>query len=275
MLYGRKVEEISSLKQNLKLGQENSMTDKLRVAALDTETSFNIGFFWRPGYNLTIGPEAILEERQMLCVCWEFLDSNKRFELKWDGESDYELIKELGRVLREDIDVVVAHNGDRFDLKWIKARTLYHRLPPITNVTSIDTLKLCRSNFNLNSNKLDYVAKFLNVGGKMATGGIQLWKDVFIHKSDKALDKMVRYCHRDVRILKKAFKEILPYCDKLPIHMGIAKGGDRDDCPMCGSSHVHKHSKIPGKVGMHQKYRCQKAGCGHVWKDNRKIKEIK
>jgi hypothetical protein len=38
---------------------------------------------------------------------------------------------------------------------------------------TIDTLKWARKYFNFNSNKLDYIAKYLGVGQKMDTGGLR------------------------------------------------------------------------------------------------------
>jgi predicted RNA-binding Zn-ribbon protein involved in translation (DUF1610 family) len=246
--------------------------DKPKIIFLDIETSYNKCAVWSPGYNLTVTPESILKERGIICVCYEYMDSPKRYELRWDeNQCDKQLLIELGKVLHE-ADLAIGHNGDAFDLKWIKTRIAHHGLPPLTNIASVDTLKLCRSNFRLNSNKLDYAAKFFGCGGKMSTGGLKLWMDIVENKCPHAMEKMVKYCHRDVRILKNFFKRILPYVDKLPVNLAILKGGTRDDCPSCGSKHVHKHGFRVKSIGKYQKYKCN--NCAHVFVDGRMVKDV-
>ena len=64
------------------------------------------------------------------------------------------------------------------------------------------TLKLSRSKFKFNSNKLDYIAKYLGMGEKIKTE-FGLWKDIVLNKDKDAMAKMVKYCQQDVRLLEK------------------------------------------------------------------------
>jgi DNA polymerase elongation subunit (family B) len=240
-----------------------------KLLVLDIETSPNVGYFWRPGYNVTLNHSNIVEERKIICVSYKYLGKDKVYNLKWDrNQCDKKLLEKLGPVIAQS-DGLIMHNGDRFDLPWIKGRILHHELPPLNNVQTIDTLKLARSNFNLNSNTLDYVSKFLGNEGKLPTD-FGLWKSIM--KGDrKALKYMCEYCDQDVVELEKVFMKLLPYFDKLPINLAILNGGTRDDCPCCGSHKVHRHSIKVTKVGRYQKYQCQ--SCGHVFADSRMLKE--
>ncbi|NBW15692.1 MAG: hypothetical protein EBR82_47670, partial [Caulobacteraceae bacterium] len=130
------------------------------------------------------------------------------------------------------------HNCDRFDLKWLKTRCLYHRIPMYPSYTTLDTLKVARSQFSLNSNKLDYIAKFLGFGGKMETGGFDLWKAIVLDKCRKSLDKMVKYCKRDVILLEKVYEELRTYAPH-KFNYAVAYGGERADCPNCESVRTH------------------------------------
>jgi DNA polymerase elongation subunit (family B) len=244
---------------------------KPSIVFFDIETSYNTAAVWSCGYNITVAPEHVLDERKIICICWQYMDSAEVHYLTWDEETqcDREMLSEFINVLN-DCDLAIGHNGDRFDLKWIKTRAAYHKLQPVTNVVTVDTLKLIKSNFHLNSNKLDYAVQYFQCGGKMATGGLKLWKRVMAGDA-VALDKMVRYCKRDVKILKAFFKRILPYVDRLPINLAILRGGTRDDCPKCASTHVHKSGFRVKTVGKYQRYHCQ--GCGHKWTDSRMLKE--
>jgi hypothetical protein len=142
----------------------------------------------------------------------------------------------------------VAHNGDRFDLKWIRTRALIHGISVMPSPKSIDTLKWAKKYFNFNSNKLDYIAKFLNVGAKMDTGGLDLWKDIVFRKDQEALDKMVKYCKMDVEVLESVFNKLNAYT--LANHnYAVQHGGDKYECPECGGINVKYNKKVVTTAG--------------------------
>ena len=166
-------------------------------------------------------------------IAYKWAGKKKVYCLTWDAEqNDRDMILEFMDVMNS-ADELVAHNGDNFDIKWVRTRCLKHRIPALPTYTSIDTLKSCRALFTMYSNKLDEVAKFLGIPGKMATGGIQLWKDVIEHKSEAALRKMSRYCKRDVVLLEEVFDILNPY---MPVKSRI--DADITFCPECGSKNL-------------------------------------
>jgi len=66
----------------------------------DIETSFNIGIFWRAGYNQSIRPDDIIHERAIICVCWKWEGEDKVYSLTWDkNQSDKNLLEEFIKVL--------------------------------------------------------------------------------------------------------------------------------------------------------------------------------
>ena len=104
-----------------------------------------------------------------------------------------------------------GHNADAFDAKHIRTRCMYHNIKLKAKHNSIDTLKLARAAFKMNSNKLNYIGQFLNVGSKIETGGLQLWKDIIEHKDKQALKRMVNYCCGDVLLLEKVYNKVKEY----------------------------------------------------------------
>jgi uncharacterized protein YprB with RNaseH-like and TPR domain len=140
-------------------------------------------------------------------------------------------------------DEIVAHNGDRFDLKWVRTRALYHGIDVMPFVKTIDTLKWAKKYFNFNSNKLDYIAKLLQVGAKMDTGGLDLWKDIVFRKDMEALAKMVEYCKMDVEVLEAVFNKLNSYL--APQHnYAVQHGGEKYECPECGGTNFYFNKKV-------------------------------
>lgn len=211
-----------------------------RVLIYDIETSPNIGWFWRAGYKLNISPDNIIKERAIICVSYKWLGEDQVFNLTWDkNQNDKFLIEQFVEVLNE-ADLIVAHNGDRFDLKWLKTRALFHRIPMLPNYKQFDTLKVAKSKLLLNSNRLDYIAKFLGYEGKNHTS-IDLWLDIIYKKSKVAMNTMLEYCDEDVRQLEKVYKE-LRYLDNPRLHEGVMIGKTKQTSPITGSVNI-KHIK--------------------------------
>jgi len=202
----------------------------------DIETSPNVGLFFTAGYKLNIGYDSIIKERAIICICYKWEDDREVKYLHWDSKQcDKKMLKQFIEVANE-ADELVGHNGDKFDLAWIRTRCLYHRIAMFPNYTTIDTLKISRSKFKFNSNRLDYIANFLGVGSKIKTD-YGLWKDILLKNDKVAMTKMIKYCQMDVKILEKVFKEMSVHLPPKS-HYGMTFGQDKGSCPECGSDEL-------------------------------------
>lgn len=214
----------------------------------DIETSFNVGIFWRSGYNLTINPGDIIHERAIICICYKWEGKDEVHSLQWDkNQCDKSMLNKFIKVMAQ-ADEIVAHNGDRFDMKWLRTRCLLHNIimPPVYN--TIDTLKEAKRYFNFNSNKLDYIAKFLHVGAKLQTGGLDLWKDIVFKKDKEAMSKMVEYCKMDVIVLEAVFNKLNLYTQP-KVNYAVLHGGDKHECPQCGGNNIRYNKKKTTAAG--------------------------
>jgi DNA polymerase elongation subunit (family B) len=200
----------------------------------DIETSPNIGLFWTAGFKLNITPESIIKERAIICICYKWAGEDKVYSLHWDTNQDDKKLLEKFIAVANEADELVGHNGDRFDLPWIRTRCLFHRIPVFPTYTTLDTLKNARSKFKFNSNKLDYIAKFLGIGQKTHTG-YDLWKKVVLDKDKESLAYMIEYCKNDVELLEQVYNEMSTYIPS-KTHHGVANGGEKYSCPECGSN---------------------------------------
>lgn len=202
----------------------------------DIETSPNIGLFWEAGYKKNIDYSNIIKERAIICICYKWEDSKDVGYLTWDSKQcDKKMLLKFIEIANS-ADEMVGHNGDKFDLAWIRTRCLFHRINVFPVYTTIDTLKLSRSKFKFNSNKLDYIAKYLGMGEKIKTE-FGLWKAIVLNKDKEAMAKMVKYCQQDVRLLEKVYKELSTHIFA-KTHYGVIFGEDRGSCPECGSDEI-------------------------------------
>lgn len=221
-----------------------------KILIYDIETSPNIGWFWRAGYKQSIGTHQIIKERAVICVSYKWLNEDEVYNLTWDNNQDDKfLIEQFIEVLNE-ADLIVAHNGDRFDLKWLRTRALYHGLHKemLPNYKQFDTLKVAKSKLYLNSNRLDYIAKLLGHKGKHEMQP-EDWHNVVLLKDKKALKKMLAYCDEDVRQLEKIYNE-LQYLDNPKLHVGVLNGLSKQTSPITGSLNIEHIKEVTTNRGI-------------------------
>jgi len=202
----------------------------------DIETSPNIVYAWRIGYNLNITPENIIDERKIICISYKWQHEDKIHTLTWDkNQCDRQMLSDFISVANK-ADELIAHNGDRFDIKWIRTRSIFHRVPMFPHYKTLDTLKKAKSGFNFNSNKLDYIAQFLGVGAKVKHSGFDMWVQV-MKGSKSAMDEMVNYCESDIIVLEDVFLTMQNYI-KPNTHNGVINNNLKYSCPCCGSEEI-------------------------------------
>lgn len=207
----------------------------------DIETSPNIGLFWQAGFKQSISYENIITERSVICICYKWEDDKEVHWLTWDKKKCDKAMLQKFIAVANVADELVAHNGDKFDLPWIRTRCLLHGIELFPQYVTIDTLKIARQKFRFNSNRLNYIAQYLGIGSKIKTE-FNLWKDVLLNNDRQALDKMVKYCQEDVRLLEKVYTKLK---DHYPhkTHYGVIFGQDRGSCPECGSEDLVKSKR--------------------------------
>lgn len=208
---------------------------KIKRLFFDIETAPNIGLFWSAGWKERIDYDNIIQERAIICICYKW-EGEKPQALTWDkNQCDKDMLQKFIKIANR-ADELIAHNGDKFDMAWIRTRCLHHRIPMFPSYTTIDTLKISRSKFRFNSNRIDYIGKYLGIGQKIKTT-FSLWKDIVLRKDKEAMAKMVKYCKGDVTLLEKVYK-ILKNHIAPKTHAGVLSGKEKTSCSECGSDNT-------------------------------------
>lgn len=188
-------------------------------------------------------PDAIIQDWYIICACWKWHGENEvysvsllddpLFEPGANHRNDLHIVRKLHEILNE-ADFIVAQNGDAFDIKKLQARMIYHNLPPLPKIPSVDTLKEARKSFKFSSNKLDYIGQHLDLGAKMDTEK-GLWMRA-LKGSRTAIQSMVDYCKQDVLLLEKVYDRMRPYMKAHP-NVNLYQRTDYC-CPKCGSPDI-------------------------------------
>ena len=181
--------------------------------------------------------------------------------------NDKHLVHDLWKML-DSADIIIAHNGDAFDIKKINSRLAVHGFRPPSPFKTVDTLKVAKRHFAFTSNRLDSLGESLGLGRKVKTGGFELWESC-MKGSPSAWAKMKRYNAKDVTLLIKVYDKLLPWIGN---HPNITVITDQEyGCRNCGSKSLTKRGFNFGATGKRQQYKC--SDCGS-WMSGRHIKTV-
>ena len=171
--------------------------------------------------------------------------------------TEEQMVLRLWQVLDES-DIVIAHNGDKFDIKMLNVLFVKYHLNPPSPYRSIDTLKVARKYFRFMSNRLGDLGMKLGVGDKLDNGGFENWLGC-INNDPQAWRKMLKYNAQDVKLLEKVYLRLRPWMDNHPPINVLA--GSPDSCPKCGGTHLQRRgTRKSTKTGTYSRYQCQDCG---------------
>lgn len=235
-----------------------------------------------------LGPRVLLidiETAPIIMAAWTTYEANAvwverdtfilSFAAKWLGERavrtyalpdypgytkhkhcDKRLCGDLFRLLNE-ADVVIAHNGDAFDIKKINSRLAVNGYDPPAPFKTIDTLKIARRVFKFDSNKLDNLGRYLKEGRKIPNTGAALWRGC-VNGDKKAWRTMRRYNAQDVQLLHRVYDRVKAW---QPNPVNLTRFGSGKGCPACQSHHVTQRGFNKSMARVTQRFQCQ--DCSH------------
>lgn len=233
--------------------------NKPRVILWDIETGFNlVKAFSLYQFNGYIPYYALEQERYIICASWKELGKNKVHsvsqldcpaDFKDDPTNDYVVVEALHHMLK-DVDVLIHHNGNKFDLKYFNTRAVFHGFDPLPPIRTWDTLMIAKKHFLFNSNRLNYLGQFLGVGEKIDTKP-ELWDDC-LHGKKSAVKEMLRYNKQDVLLLERVYEKIAKFAPA-PVNRNLFDG---HGCPHCGSENLQSRGTYATAVNTYQRYFC-------------------
>lgn len=229
----------------------------LKTLIYDIETAPLLGYSWK------IWEADLIQVKRdfyIMSFAAKWLGSNKIISyslpdfdtFKKDKECDKELCTKLWELM-DQADVIVAHNGQNFDIKKSNARFIVNNLPPPSPYKVVDTLIAAKKYFGFNSNKLNDLGKSLGVGQKIETGGFKLWLDCMAGDG-KAWKQMVKYNKNDVALLEQVYLRLRPWIANHP------RVGETTACNSCGSVKIQKRGYNYTRKYKYQRYACLDCG---------------
>jgi predicted RNA-binding Zn-ribbon protein involved in translation (DUF1610 family) len=235
-----------------------------RILLIDIETAPIEAYCWGI-WDENIGLNQIKKDWHLLSFAAKWLgekeviyfDQSKRRDMS----NDTHLLKRIHRLLTEAW-IVVAQNGDAFDLCKIRSRMIRVGIDPPSSFRTIDTLKVAKKHFAFTSNKLAYLSDHLGCTVRkdphQEFPGFDLWKEC-LKRNEKAWKVMKRYNIDDVLTLEEVYLKMRPWIERHP-NVGVFNPKYKHTCPKCGSDDVQSRGVRCTQVQQFTQYRCNKCG---------------
>lgn len=213
-----------------------------RILIYDIETSRMLVKTWWTGKQY-IGSDKVIEEPKIISIAWKWFGTDDVHHVKWDEKHDDKALLKKFLIEYNRADLIIGQNNDKFDNRWINARALKHKLSVNTMVKSLDLMKQAKKHFRLPGYSMKFMTEFMGVETKMEHDGILMWdmiEDGTKDEQSEYLQKMIDYNVQDIVATEQMYLAFRSYIGT-PTHIGMFNGGDKFDCPSCGSDDVEYH----------------------------------
>jgi DNA polymerase elongation subunit (family B) len=112
---------------------------------------------------------------------------------------DHEMAEEVFRILGS-CHIGYAHNGDRFDVKWLRTVALKYGLQ-MPRLKLVDPCQIAWSKYLLGRNSLEAVADFMGLKQSKLHISPDVWRGALMDDSDESWSLLVDRCVSDVDLL--------------------------------------------------------------------------
>lgn len=179
---------------------------------------------------------------------------------------DKRVVTSLWKLL-DEADIIIAHNGMKFDTRMMNGRFFIHGLIPPSSYQQIDTLRAAKKQLALPSYKLDDLAGYLGHKGKIKTE-FNWWSE-FLDGKQEAIDRMQQYNDQDVYVLEELYLKLRPWIKPHP-NLGLHIAEDIHACPSCGGTELSYIGEYVTTMNVYKEVRCN--CCGSLSREKKAIK---
>jgi uncharacterized protein YprB with RNaseH-like and TPR domain len=226
-----------------------------KILFLDIETAPIEARIWSR-FDLSVGINQMTRDWFILSFAAKFRGEDTIYYLDQrysEPIEDESMILVAIHDLMSKADIIVAHNGKKFDFKRLRARFAKFKMAPMGIKRYMDTMIMAKKEFHLTSYALEFVAAFFGIQGKFKSRkfiGQELW-NACLDKVKEAWEEMELYNKQDVVVLEEVFEALLPYDRTLNLTPYL----EENTCT-CGSTEFKRHDYFVAQVSKIVIYKC-------------------
>lgn len=239
---------------------------KLNVILFDIETAPMTAYVWgRRDINVALNQiksdwfVLAFAAKKLGAPASEMVYHDQRHEK--NISNDKKLLRKIWKLL-DEADVVITHNGKRFDSRKLNARFILNGMKPPSPYKHFDTLSLVRNVADFTSASLEYLTtKLCKKYKKLSHSkypGMELWKACLDGKK-RVWKEMEIYNKHDVLSLEELYYKLLPWAPQSAPAMFVIHDPSLG-CKACGSTKMHREGFSYYAKSKTQRWKCIKCG---------------
>lgn len=120
--------------------------------------------------------------------------------------NDRAFVEDIFKILR-DCHIMYAHNGERFDVRWLRSVALKYGLD-MPRLRLVDPCAVAWRSYRLGRNSLEAVADFLELPQSKIHIPADVWRQALLDNDDAAWKLLVERCESDVDILNMISRRV-------------------------------------------------------------------
>lgn len=129
--------------------------------------------------------------------------------------NEKEFIEAVSKEL-DNYDILVFHNGEKFDKKYFNAKCMQYELKPIFRYKKlIDPIQIAWRHLSLGRNSLAALIDYLQIPVKKTPIELHKWLSAALEGNRKCMDLIVTHCEYDVVTLEKVYDKLRLLVDKI------------------------------------------------------------
>jgi len=231
-----------------------------KILLLDIETAPNIAYVWG-AWQQNISQKQWLQKTHIMSFAAKWLDKDTIIYQENRSNDDKSIVYSLYTLL-DEADIVVAHNGKKFDLPTIIGRGVVHGYRPPSPYFIVDTLTVARKELRLVSNTLANLCEELGLPLKSdhkKYPGFVLWVEC-LKGTEDAWQELKEYNIDDVLALEALYLRLRPYMGNHP-NVVHTVNGESVHCPKCGSTNIQWRGYYYTRAGLcYRRFQCNDCG---------------
>lgn len=258
--YNLNSEDIVRYRKLLKEKKSLKKPEGAKILIFDIETAPLKAFVWSR-WKQNIYLDQTISEWFMISWAAKWLGKDKVYSniltpKEILREDDKRITKSIWELI-DQADIVIAHNGKRFDVPKLNARFILNDCQPPSPYKQIDTLQIAKWGFAFSSNKLDALAGYFNIKHKDKTD-FELWVNC-LKGDQEALDYMLEYNRNDILILEEVYLKLRPWARSHP-NLNVYSNKDAYECTFCNSTNLEEGSYYYTNRNKFKTHRCNDCG---------------
>lgn len=178
----------------------------MKVGIFDLETSG----FYADGAILLCCSVKQYEKKLVTCIR---ADAFKNW--KDNRTNEKECIQAVADEL-DKYDILIAHNGERFDKKFFNAKCLQYNIKPILRFKKlIDPVQLSWRHLRLGRNTLAALIDYLEIPVKKTPIELHKWLKASLEGHKESMNLICKHCDYDVMTLELVYDKLRCLIDKI------------------------------------------------------------